>query len=268
MIINKKYNISNSYHKRIILISDIHFCNKKIVPLLYELLDNIKELKPDYLCITGDLVDDKNIKDKEYLLDWIKDLSKICKILISIGNHELYFNHNIEESFDKELFDQIDRIKNVYVLNNKIRSEYGINFIGVTLPGDYYDLGEQENDLIYFMNKKFPKLDKGYNILLLHSPYHITKKEVLNELKCNKKLNLILSGHMHAGLTFEWLKKYLKGRGLITPQRTFFTKYCYGLYSVNDTKVIISSGITKLAKSHIFGLFNKLYKSEIVTIDL
>ena len=30
----------------------------------------------------------------------------------------------------------------------------------------------------------------------------------------------------------------------------------------------VSSGIIKLAKSHIFGLFNKLYKSEIITIDL
>lgn len=268
MIINKKYNISNSYNKRIILISDIHFYSKKISPLLYELLDNINAQKPDYICITGDLVDDKNIKDKEYLLDWIKNLSKICKVLISIGNHELYFNHKIEADYDHELFDKMDRIKNVYVLNNKIKRVCGINFIGVTLPGDYYDLGEQENDLVYFMNKKFPKLDQGYNILLCHSPYQIVKKDVLDDFKCKDNIDLILSGHMHAGLTFEWMKKYLKGRGLFTPQKTFFTKYCYGLYNVNNTKIIISSGVTKLAKSHIFKLFNKLYKSEIVTIDL
>lgn len=268
MIINKKYNISNSYNKRIVLVSDIHFFNKKIVPLLYELLDSIKKLKPDYICITGDLVDDKNIKDKCLLIDWIKDLSKICIVLISIGNHELRFNHKIEQDYDHELFDKIDRIKNVYVLDNKIKRVCGINFIGVTLPWDYYDLGEQENDLVYFMNKKFPKLDQGYNIILCHSPYQIVKQEVLDNLKCRENIDLILSGHMHAGLTFEWMKKYLKGRGFVTPYKTFFKKYCYGLHKNNNISIIISSGVTKLAKSHIFTLFNRLYKSEIVTIDL
>lgn len=265
---HKYYNISNDYHKRIILLSDIHYFNKKIIPSLYELLKSIKELKPDYICISGDIVDDKNIKDQEILIKWFKDLKEICKVIIGLGNHDFYFNHTPEKSYDKKLFDSIDKIKNVYVLDNKVYSRDGINFIGVTLPSEYYDNKEDGGTLIHFMNKKYPYLSKGYNIMLIHSPYQIARINVLKELKCNKNINLILSGHMHGGLTFEFLKIILKGRGLVTPQKCLFKKYCYGNYKVYNTNIIISSGITKLSKSHKIGILSFLYKSEITIIDI
>lgn len=268
MFLNKKYNLSNKYHRRIVLISDIHYYKKNIIQNLNELSKHIKSLNPDYICITGDLVDDQNIKDKDILINWLKDLSKISKVFISLGNHEFYYNHKLQDSYDKSLFDKIDRIKNVYVLNNQVHSEYGINFIGITLPKEYYDLDENEQELIYFMNKKYPHLSKGYNVLLVHSPATIAQPDVIYNLRCKKDINLILSGHMHAGLTFEWAKKILRGRGIIAPNYGFFKKYCYGIYNIDDIKLIISSGITKLSKSHIFGVFNFLYKSEVVIIDM
>lgn len=262
---NKYYNLSNTYNKRIVLISDIHYFSKKIIPDLYELLYEIQHLKPDYICISGDIVDDKNIKDQDSLVHWFKDLSKVSKIIISLGNHDFYYNHKPESSYDKKLFDQIDRIKNVYVLDNRVYSNNGINFIGVTLPNEYYENGEHSDDFIYFMNKKYPYLSTGYNVMLMHSPYNT---DSLEELKCLKNLNLVLSGHMHGGLTFEFLKKILGGRGLINPQNGLFRKYCYGKYNIDKTSVIITSGITKLSKSHKIGLLSFLYKSEITIIDL
>ena len=269
MKINKKYYyLSNTYKKRIVLLSDIHYFNKRIVPNLYEILNYVKELNPDYICITGDIVDDKNIKNQDLLIKWFKDISKISKIIIGLGNHEFYFNHEVEKSYDKKLFDAIDRIKNVYLLDNRIHSCNGINFIGVTLPNEYYDNGEYEDDLVYFMNKKYPYLSNGYNIMLIHSPYQISRKKVLKKLKCYKDINLILSGHMHGGLTFEPLKKVFKGRGLVTPQKGIFKKYCYGNYKIDSTNIVISSGVTKLSKSHKIGIFSFLYKSEITIIDI
>ena len=262
---NKYYNLSNTYNKRIVLISDIHYFNKKLIPNLYQLLNEVKNLKPDYICISGDIVDDKNIKDQGYLVDWFKDLSTVSKIIISLGNHDFYYNHEPDESYDKELFDQIDRIKNIYVLDNRVYSNCGINFIGVTLHNEYYENGEHSDDFIYFMNKKFPNLSSGYNVMLMHSPYNTNS---LKKLKCSKNLNLVLSGHMHGGLTFEFLKKILRGRGLINPQNGLFKKYCYGKYNIDGTNLIITSGITKLSKSHKIGLFSFLYKSEITIIDL
>ena len=204
MKINKEYYcLGNKYNKRIILLSDIHYFSKRIIPQLYNILENIKKLKPDYICISGDIVDDKNIKNQDLLIKWFKDLAKIAKVIIELGNHEFYFNHEIEKCYDKKLFDKIDRIKNVYLLDNKIHSCDGINFIGVTLPNDYYDNGEDKDDLIYFMNKKYPYLSCGYNIMLIHSPYQIARNDVIKKIKCHKDINLILSGHMHGGLTFE-----------------------------------------------------------------
>ena len=269
MKINKEYyRIDSKYNKRIILLSDIHYFSKKIIPDLYNILESIKNLKPDYICFSGDIVDDKNIKDKDLLITWFKDLSKIAKVFIGLGNHEFYFNHETEKTYDKELFDKIDRIKNAYLLDNKVHSTNGINFIGVTIPNDYYDNGEDNTDLIYFMNKKYPYLSKGYNIMLIHSPYQVARASVLEKIKCYKDIDLILSGHMHGGLTFNFLKKCLKGRGFVTPQKGMFKKYCYGKYKIDNTNVIISSGVTKLSKSHKIGIFSFLYKSEITVIDI
>ena len=136
------------------------------------------------------------------------------------------------------------------------------------MPYEYYDTNEQEEEFIYFMNRKYRNLSRGYNVLLCHSPYQIAKKSVMKKLNCHKQLDLVLSGHMHSGLAFEWSKKILRGRGLISPRKALFPKYCYGIYNIDNTKVIISTGITKLAKSHIFGIFNFLYKSEIIVIDI
>ncbi len=265
---NKYYNLSNTYNKRIVLISDIHYFSKRIINHLYNVLNEIKSLKPDYICIPGDIVDDKNIKDQDFLVNWFNDLSKISKVIISLGNHDFYYNHESMKSYDKELFDRIDRIKNVYVLDNRVYSNNGINFIGVTLPNEYYDNGEDKDELIYFMNKKYPYLSSGYNIMLIHSPYRIANLNVLKEIKCHKSIDLILSGHMHGGLTFEFLKKILRGRGLINPQNGLLKKYCYGKYNIDNTNVIITTGITKLSKSHKIGVLGFLYKSEITIIDI
>lgn len=266
MVINN-YKISSKYKKRIVLISDVHYFNKNILKDLYELLDKIKELKPNFICITGDLVDDQNIKDEKDLILWLKKMSSICKVLISMGNHEYYYNHNPQNSYDKKLFNKIKKIKDVYVLDYKIYSEDEINFIGITLPIEYYDK-EKEEMLINFMNDKYSKLSNGYNILLCHSPYMIARGQVLSKLNCRESINLILSGHMHGGLTFEFLKGILKGRGLINPKGGLFSNYCYGIYKFKNINTIISSGVIKLSKSHKLGVFNFLYKKEIVVIDI
>ena len=263
-----KYEINYDLKKRIVLISDIHYYNKSIIATLNLVLQKIKELKPDYICITGDLVDDKNIIDKEDLVNFIKELSLISTVLISLGNHEYYYNHKLTKSYDYKLFNQIEKLDNVYVLNNKSKKIDNVNFIGISLPFEYYDSNEKSNYLIEFMNKKYPRLKKDFNVLLCHSPYQITNPKILDKLKCSSYISLILSGHMHAGLTLKCLKKLLNGRGFISPQGRIFNKYCYGIYKYKNINSIISTGITKLSKSHKIGIFSFLYEPEIVVIDI
>lgn len=263
-----KYRLESKLNKRVVLISDIHYYNKSVVPVLKLVFEKIKDLEPDYICITGDLVDDINIVDTKYLVDWIKSLSKISSVIISVGNHEHYYNHKLTKMYDYKLFNKFNEIDNVYVLSNKIKLIDNINFVGINLPYQYYNSNEKEKYLVEFMNKKYPKLRKGFNILLCHSPYVITNPSVLDKLKCKDNISLILSGHMHAGLTFKCLKKVLKGRGFITPQGKVLKKYCYGIYKYKNITSIISTGVTKLSKNYKIGIFNFLYEPEIVVIDM
>jgi len=91
-IINKNYNIKGSINTNIVLISDIHYYNKKDLIHLNKVLDNIKKIKPDFICIPGDLTDESNVYDEKYLVEWLNKLANISKVILTLGNHELYIN--------------------------------------------------------------------------------------------------------------------------------------------------------------------------------
>ena len=65
IVTNKAYNISGNIDKTIVLISDIHYTNKKDIKHLYKVLNKIKRIRPNYICIPGDLIDKTYIKDEE-----------------------------------------------------------------------------------------------------------------------------------------------------------------------------------------------------------
>lgn len=267
-IIEKNYDIKAKINKKIVVISDVHYYNKKNINKLNKVLKKIENIKPDYICIPGDLIDEAKIYDKELLIEWLKKLGTICKVIISIGNHELFLTKKHISTFNTGLIEQIKSIDNIKYLDNEIYSECGINFIGITLPLEYYyKRKEDSNYFINFFNQKFNKIDNKYNILLCHSPICIGTKEVLNRIKIGNKLNIVLSGHMHGGVTPNFLKKILKGKGIISPRRKLFENNCYGLNKINNTYYVISSGITTISHINNFRIFDKLFSSEISVIN-
>ena len=104
-ILNKNYNIDNKLNKNIILISDIHYNDHTDLNRLNYILKEIRKHKPDYICIPGDITDKANINDENEFIEWLKKLSKIAKVIISLGNHEFYVNKN----------------KDIYFLNNFLK---------------------------------------------------------------------------------------------------------------------------------------------------
>ena len=268
-IIKKNYNINAKINKKIVVISDTHYYNKKEIKKLNKVLERIKEIQPNYICIPGDLIDEAKIYDKELLIEWLTNLGKICKVIISVGNHELFMTKKHIPTFNTGLIEQIKKIDNIIYLDNETYSDGGINFIGITLPYEYYyKNGEDSIYFINFFNQKFNKIDNKFNILLCHSPICIAKKEVLNKLKIGNKINLVLSGHMHGGLTPNFLKRILKGKGIISPRRKLFEDNCYGYKKVDNTHYVISSAITVLSQINKYRLLNNLFSSEISIINL
>ena len=267
-IIEKNYDVQAKINKKIVVLSDIHYYDKKNIKKLSKVLKKVEFIKPDYICIPGDLIDEAKIYDKDLLIEWLTNLGKICKVIISVGNHELFITKKHIPTFNTGLIEQIKKIENIFYLDNEIKRIDNINFIGLTLPIDFYYKYNEDNDyFIKYFNKKFSKIDNRYNILLCHSPISIANKNVLDKLKIGNKINLVLSGHMHGGITPNILKKVLKGKGFISPRRRILEKNCYGFNKINNTNFIISSGITVASHINSFRFFDRFFSSEISIIN-
>ncbi len=274
MIKNKFYKINN-IGKRICLISDIHYSINYNLNIFDEIIDNIKNYNVDYICIPGDLVDDVSIlyESPENLINFIKKLAKVAPTIISKGNHdETNFLNNKRSYLTKEeFFLNLNTIENVYYLDNKTLIRDNITFTSFNLSYGYYN-NYNENYEIFKkeMNKNIKRINPlKYNILLCHTPIHIFK----NDEDIINKFDLILSGHMHNGLVFDFFDK--KGnRGLVGPFETFFPKNARGKITKKidekEKNLIITGGVIKFANNSpkIFHKFNKLYPISIDYIDV
>ena len=258
-LIKKIYNINSDLDKSVVLISDIHYSNKKDIKVLNYVLDNIKKIKPNYICIPGDIVNKSKINDEELFVEWLRKLSNVCKVIVSIGNHEFYINkYKKIYGLNKSFFNKISSIDNLFLLDNKNIIIDGINFIGLTLPIElYFDESNKLDEFNKYL-KKVKTNKKYYNILLCHSPVNVVNSNKLDNI------DLVLCGHMHGGLVPSFVRKILKNTGFINPNFRLFPKNVYGLIKRNNTNVIITSGIRILP----FKLLNKVFNPEVVKINL
>lgn len=267
--INKvSYNIKGKVNKKIVLISDLHYYNKKDLIKLNLVLQEIKLINPDFICIPGDFIDEAKVNDMNLFIDYLTKLSKTSKVIMSIGNHDFILNHSRCYCYNKSFFEQIRSIKNVYLLENQVKEIDGISFIGMSLDFNYYyNSMTNKKDFMDCFNSIKNINSKKYNVLLCHSPVSVTEDEIVKKL--NNKINLVLCGHMHGGLTPVCLQKILKNRVLINPSKDkFFVKNSYGFLRLRNINYVITSGITKLSHLSFLSFFDKLFSSEIVTINI
>lgn len=264
IIVNKKYNLKGKVNQKIVLISDIHYYDKRNIKHLNKLLDKIRKVSPNYICIPGDIIDQSKVHDEDDFIEWLHNLSKISKVIISLGNHEFYLSKQSKVyELNDNLLKKIKSLDNVYLLDNENIIIDDINFIGVTLPPEYYHNEENQIDILKYLYK-FKTYKSYYNVLLCHSPINISNPNVLK----NFDIDLILCGHMHGGITPRILRFIFKNRGLVSPSKHLLPKVCYGKLKVCDTDIIITSGITVLSHINKFRRFNFLFESEMVTITI
>ena len=246
----KKYTINNNKNINIKIahISDIHFSHDYKIKRLEMIKEKIKTINPDYICITGDLIDiydvihDTNFKDFE---KWLKEISKIAKTIISIGNHE--YIKMTETGYTRiENIDWLKKIQdnNIIVLNNEIYNDEKITFIGYNPNYDYYYKDKEKNPQT--QNENIEKLIERIN-------------------KNYEKIDLVLSGHTHGGL----IPSFIPGNfGIVSPRRDLFPKKVRGRVKLENTNLIISSGIMKLSRKSKITYLNDIYGSNINEIDI
>ena len=177
LLITRQYKISRNNKKKteelkIVQISDVH---KKIYPSGFKMpISRIKELKPDIILITGDLVS-RNTKSLEGMKILLERLCGICSVYCSLGNHELELPLEIMEEYrkimknsgaillenDYAVFEKNGRIINIYGANLKIEAYKNEK-------GGYSDLKfVTAEELIRDLGEK----KEGFTILLAHNPF-------------------------------------------------------------------------------------------------
>lgn len=266
-IINNKLN--GKIKTTICLLSDIHFYHKYNKKTFDKIINNIKVHKPNYICIAGDIIDNPVIINTPIinkLYDFIKELSMITKVIISIGNHDIADKQRY--CYNKEFFNKLNSFNNVKLLDNEIYIDNNICFIGYTQSFStiFKEVGEEEI-IIDEVNNLLKKINnKNYNILLAHNPLYILKDEVYTKLNNFNKVNLMLSGHTHGGLTPSFIKGNI---GFVSPLKAFFIDNARGYLKKGNTDIIISTGIVKLSYSAgLLHPFNCLFPTSINYIDI
>lgn len=228
---------------RIIHLSDMHNCvyGKEAD----DLIQKVKQNKPDIIVITGDSFDSRR---RQYFdsLDIIKKLASVSPVYLVTGNHE-ELSPDLKEIFLNEIS------KNGVIILDGETVEIKKDDSTIYLSGisDYTSYAsekgllqkaldkeltcEELEDMKNAFNEKMDALssDKpdGFNILLSHRPE-------MNEIYSSNGFDLVFCGHAHGG------QFRIPPIGAIySPGQGFFPKYSEGPHLFGSTTMLVSRGL-------------------------
>ena len=230
---------------KIAVVSDLHNAqfgseNKQITKI-------IEKAHPDIIAVTGDLVD-SNKTDIEIAIALVHELMQIAPCYYVTGNHEAWIGSQFSELEERLL------AENVQILHDRAirlkKNGQTIQLIGLDDP-DFAerDTVVQQSMLQTKLNQM--NLSEEYRILLSHRPEAF-------EAYVEEDIDLVLSGHSHGG---QFRLPFVGG--IVAPNQGFFPKYDAGIYTQDNTTMIVSRGI---GNSIIPIRFNN--RPEIVVVEL
>ena len=267
----ERININNN--TKLCIISDIHHIKGNEDKFYKPIIDKVKEEKPSFILIPGDIIDHPNIISTnyiDYLITFLNNLSLIAPVIISKGNHELKKSKNDIQDFYKK----IKLINNLYVLDNKSIVINDYQFIGFSPSNKSYlrkyKKIKEDNFIKEFNDCNF-RIEKNKKVILLsHSPSTIIQDKVINSLPILKNIDYIICGHMHNGLTPKVIEPILKNRGIAGPEYRLFPKYFRGIFKINDRcSLIVCKSLRVLTKDRIiYKSLDKLYSKNITIINI
>ncbi|MBU5449728.1 metallophosphoesterase [Acetivibrio sp. MSJd-27] len=215
-------------------LSDLH--NKSFGRQNKKLLEKVRELKPDVIFYTGDVIY-KRSKYYQTGIRFLYDANQIAPVYMILGNHEC------EYPYREEVIRKI-RETGVHLLINQTLS---ISVKGNTIPL----LGMAERLITKQEVKQIAESferERAYKILLSHFPHYFSHFRQIQYK--DYKIDLILCGHTHGAQIILPLIG-----GICAPQQGFFPKYYRDMYEENDTKMIVSRGLGK--SIFPFRIFNR-----------
>jgi len=211
---------------RIAQISDLH--NAEFGEGNEKLLSMLAETGPDIIVLTGDLIDSRNL-DLSIALSFAEDAVKIAPCYYVTGNHE----SRIEAL--PELLSGLADAGITVLRNEKLlleRNGDAITLLGVDDPAfrSDYMVGDSGPVLTAALQELMTE-EMGYTVLLSHRPewFHLYR---------SFGVNLVFSGHAHGG---QFRLPFLGG--VFAPNQWFFPEYDAGLFTEDDTSMVVSRGL-------------------------
>ena len=217
--------ISRSFDSyRIAQVSDLH--NTQIGKDNNRLINALKTAKPDVIAVTGDIIDSM-FTNVDVAVNFMEQAVEIAPCYYINGNNE----SRIPDEYEK-LKAELAKL-NVTILEN--------DSIKLSKNGDYITLSGI-NDPVFYADIVRPNLtettiknakpdDDSYTILLSHRPE-------LFDLYVKYDFDLVFSGHAHGG---QFRLPYVGG--LFAPHQGFFPEYDSGLFTEQNTNMLVSRGV-------------------------
>lgn len=212
---------------KIVHLSDLH--NAEFGKNNKNLINVIKEEKPDAVFVTGDTIDGF-YTNTTIPIDLFKEVLKICDVYFIVGNHEIRSDANT-------YFEFLDKLSEIGVTVLKDESTYieksGEKFqvIGLNDASNYkanYNDNYKE-EIVKTINNLDDK--ESFSVLLSHHP------ELFDDY-AKTNVDLVFSGHAHGG---QFRLPFIGG--LIAPEQGLFPKYDAGIFTENNTTMVVSRGL-------------------------
>lgn len=202
---------------KIVQISDFH-C-QKFGEHEKKLIQAIKELDPDLIVLTGDMIDDSH-SDITPVYDLLEGISGIAPIYQVSGNHD---SDSLAPTAE---LNQLYQYFGVIDLNDaQVKISSGSAYFTI------YGLANS-NKTILTGTSKLPTVDTSTFSLCL---YHYGN---FFDYFANTDFDLLLAGHVHGGI----IRLPFLG-GILGNDRTFFPKYTSGVYTNGSITMILSRGL-------------------------
>ena len=211
---------------RIAHVSDLH--NTEMGKDNEKLLAMLRDADPDMIAITGDLIDSRDT-DIEIALQFVREAVKIAPCYYVTGNHEARVNEYgaLKAGMEAAGVTVLEDVKTKISMEGET-----ITLIGVNDPSYQTDYLFGDSETV--MNTKLEDLHTehdGFTILLSHRPE-------LFDTYVDQDIDLVLSGHAHGG---QFRLPFIGG--LVAPNQGLFPEYDAGIYTEDNTNMLISRGV-------------------------
>ena len=202
-----------------------------------DLLKVVAKERPDYIFLTGDLLDQYRATPHSYAASLGGALADIAPTYFVTGNHEWALPDvpGLKRALEEA---------GVQVLTNEytVLARDGDNAVlaGIDDPNGYADQKTPEE----VAEEVRAAFDAPFWILLAH------RNNYFEDAYCRLGADLVISGHGHGGLV-----RLPFTDGLVSVERTFFPSYTAGFYQAGGADLFVSRGLGNSGRT--FRLFNR-----------